>query len=371
MVQRDVENAVDPQRRNNECQRENNKHATFCSCNNEQRCTIYPWTKNSVFAPWTIYAWGVLLSASVVICVYTAASNRVQKGFTIHNTWWKPFQLSNSTSNNSSSTTTLSQMNDTSPPGDLLLHLATLNFSPANDLVLYVFVFRSILVIFASYFTVAWFSTVDQSTRFSQPFANMYKEKEEGATATESILLDYLWGLPGLVTYDAFSNSHYKVAWFSILDLASPIFPILVGGIFTITNTGELIVFTIVPVAFYFVLAYLAVYLVTMFFVFPGRGRRLLRFHFSIADYASLFYASHLLNDTDLEHPEKDTLDISGKNVTSRHLYSRIFLEEKKYKMGFYVGIDKQWHWGLERADLGDVEFVTWREFQQQNGRLP
>jgi hypothetical protein len=63
--------------------------------------------------------------------------------------------------------------------------------------------------------------------------------------------------------------------------------------------------------------------------------------------------------------------DISGKNVTSRHLYSRISLEEKKYKMGFYVGIDKQWHWGLERADLGDVEFVTWREFQQQKGRLP
>jgi hypothetical protein len=197
----------------------------------------------------------------------------------------------------------------------------------------------------------------------------MYKNQATGATATESILLDYMWGLPGLVTFDAFSNSHYKVAWFSLLDLASPIFPILVGGLFTITNTGELIVFTIVPVTFYFVLAYLFIYLCTLPLVLPGPNRRLLRLHFSIADYASLFYASRLLNDTNPEHPELDTLDISEKNVTKRHLESRIFLEEKKYRMGFYTGVDGERHWGLERSDLAQVDFMTWQEFEGERKR--
>jgi hypothetical protein len=195
----------------------------------------------------------------------------------------------------------------------------------------------------------------------------MYEKKE--ATATESILLDYMWGLPGLVTFNAFSNAHYKVAWFSLLDLASPIFPILVGGLFTITNTGELIVFTIVPVTFYFVMAYLAIYLFTLPFVPPHAKRRLLRFHFSIADYASLFYASQLLNQTNAQHPESDTLDISGKNVTKRHLESKIFLEDKKYAVGFYTGTDGQRHWGLERSDLADVQFMTWQEFQAEGRR--
>jgi len=241
--------------------------------------------------------------------------------------------------------------------------MSSLNFNAANDLVLYVFVFRSILTILSSYFAIAWFSAVDQSTRFSQPFRNMYGRE---VNATDSILLDYMWGLPGLVTFNAFSNGHYKVAWFSLLDLASPIFPILVGGLFTITNTGELIVFAIVPVTFYFVLASLSIYLFTLPLALPGRNRALLRRHSSIADYVSLFYASHLLNDTDSEHPESDTLNISGKDVTQRHLESRIFLEEKKYTMGFYIGVDGLRHWGLERCDLGDVEFKTWPEFRDE-----
>lgn len=350
------------------CQRWSKDHTTLCSCEGDQRCSVDPWAKNAIFAPWAVFSWGVLILAAFCICAYTASSKRVYEGFTVHNTWWKFVPSLSINSTTSANLTNIPQLNITSQPGDLLLDLGNLNFSPANDLVLYVVVFRSLLVIFASYFALAWFSSVDQSTRLSQPFANMYKKE---ATATESILLNYLWGLPGLVTYEAFSKSHYKVAWFSILDLASPIFPILVGGLFTITNTGELIVFTIVPVTFYFVLAYVAIYLFTLPFVFPGRSRRLLRFNFSIADYVSIFYASQLLNDTNPANPESDTLDISANTVTSRqHLYSRIFLEEKKYMMGFYTGTDGESHWGLERSDLADVEFVTSEEFRGQRGRI-
>ncbi|CZR61411.1 uncharacterized protein PAC_11307 [Phialocephala subalpina] len=342
-------------------------HATFCSCKGDTTCTVYPWSKTSLFRPIFIYFWAILIVASLCLCLYTASSSRVSKPFTIHNTWWKYLPNSGFNANSTTNSSTLSpQTNITSQPGDLLLHLQDLSFNAANDLVLYVFVFRSIPVILASYFAITWFSAVDRSTRFSQPFADMYNKS---ASADDSILLKYLWGMPGLVTIDAFSNGHYKVFWFSLLDLLSPIFPILVGGLFVITNTGEKIVFTIVPVTFYFVLAYLAIYLLTLPFIWPRRNRRLLRWHNSIADYVSLFYASHLLNDTDKEHPEKDTFDISSKDVTERHLYSRVFLEDKRYGMGFYKGVDGRRHWGLERVDFADVEFVGLRDWVREKDR--
>ncbi|KAF8861408.1 hypothetical protein BDZ45DRAFT_740476 [Acephala macrosclerotiorum] len=279
----------------------------------EPTCIVYPWCKTSLFSPIFLYFWAIHVFASLYLCIYTASSAHVNKPFSIHNT--------------------CPQTSITSQPGDLLLHLQDLSFNAANDIVLYVFVFRSIPVILASYFAITWFSVVDRSTRFSQPFANIYNKS---ADANDSILRDYLWGIPGLVTINAFSNGHYKVFWFSLLDLLSPVFPILVDGLFLVTNTGEKIVFTIVHVTFYFVLAYLGIYLLAL----------------PIADYVSLFYASHLLNDSNKESPESDGL-----------------LEGKTYMLGFYVGVDGRRHWGLERTDLAEVEFVSLKDFWREKER--
>jgi hypothetical protein len=315
-----------------------------------------------------LFFWIVPIVGGICLCIYTSSSSHVNKVFSVHNTWWSYVDLDSPSFNTTTPTNSSSnpfnvtlQTNITSQPGDLLLHLPGLNFNPANDLVLYIFVFRSIPTIFSSYFALNWLSAVDRSMRFSQPFANMHKRP---ASATDSILLSYLWGTPGVVTIDALTAGHYKVFWFSLLDLVSPVFPILVAGLFTITNTGENILLQIIPVTFYFVLSILIIYLCTLPFIWPGLNRRSLRYHVSVADYASLFYASRLLND----RSENSVFDISAKEVTSRHLYSRVFLEENMYKVGFYVGVDSKWHWGIEKVeeDGKGVQFLRWRVWNGQ-----
>jgi hypothetical protein len=92
------------------------------------------------------------------------------------------FSIANRTPANS---TEFSTYNLTSSGRDLIFA----NFDPGNDILWALFIFRTILVILASYFGVGWMSAIDQSIRFSQPFANMYKKH---AKAEDSILLDYL-----------------------------------------------------------------------------------------------------------------------------------------------------------------------------------
>lgn len=131
-------------------------HATFCSCNGSTFCTSYP-NKASLFNPWFLFFWLVPIVGSICLCIYTASSSHVNKPFSVHNTWWSYVDPSypsiNTTTPDKSSSipfnTTL-QTNITSQPGDLLLHLPGLSFNPANDLVLYIFVFRSIPTIFSS-----------------------------------------------------------------------------------------------------------------------------------------------------------------------------------------------------------------------------
>jgi hypothetical protein len=128
----------------------------------------------------------------------------------------------------------------------------------------------------------------------------------------------------------------------------------LVGGLFTIVNTGKRIYFIFTPAIFYLVLAFLAIYCISLPLAWPRRKRRLLRWHVCIADYASLFYASYLLHD-----PESK-LDISAPNVTQRHLTSRVFLEEKLYSVGIYNGVDGKCHFGLDVVGVGVPHVMFW-----------
>jgi hypothetical protein len=129
--------------------------------------------------------------------------------------------------------------------------------------------------------------------------------------------------------------------------LASPTFPILVWML-TATTDGERIYITISLVVLYLVFAFLIIYAICLPLAWPRQNRRSLRRHLSIADYASIFYASNLLND-----PESK-LDISAPNATRRHLVPRIFLEEKTYQVGLYNGVDGKCHFGLDVAELGE-----------------
>lgn len=108
-----------------------------------------------------------------------------------------------------------------------------------------------------------------------------------------------LWGITRLTIIQALVNKHWVVDWISFIYFFSPTFPAFVDCIFVITNTGKRVYFSITPAMFYLVFAYLVIYDISVPLAWPWRDRRLVRYHDSIADHASLFYASHLLYDPD------------------------------------------------------------------------
>lgn len=274
----------------------------------------------------------IILSALIVCLV--GLIQRVEKdGFSIENNWYRFFSHNDSAP--------IASANITSEPSARVDIIGSFRPNSPNDLGLYILVFRTLTVALASMFAVGVMENIDLAIRFSQPFANMYRKD---ASASQSLLLNYLWGIPGAVTVEALKNKHWKVAWFSLLNLVSPFFPILVGGLFTITNTGPRISFKVDASSFYFVFGYLVTYTCSLPFVWPRTNRRLPRFCRSIADVMSLFYASVLLTS-----PE---LDISKQNDEQLHLSSRLFLQEGRFQAGIFTGVDGAKHFGVDYAQL-------------------
>ncbi|KAF8856929.1 hypothetical protein BDZ45DRAFT_691403 [Acephala macrosclerotiorum] len=301
----------------------------FCGRPLAYDCKRYPWDRIFLYQLWTVYFWVPFVLSTIILCIYGIASGVVKRGFNIpaHT----PFT--------NSSTPGPFTYNITTDGGDVVFA----NFDPGNNVLWVIFIFRTVIVILSSYLAVVWFDGVDKGMRFMQPFKNMYNAP---ATADDSILLDYLWDTPGLITIKAVMNKHYKVAWFSFITFFSHSFPVIAGGLFTITNTGKRIYFSITPITFYLAFAYLIIYGISIPIAWPGRNRRLMRWHDSMADYVSLFYASYLIHDPNSK------LDISAPDVTKRHLEYRVFLEEKKYSVGLYNGYDGKSHFGMDVAVL-------------------
>jgi hypothetical protein len=315
----------------------------FCTVPQSYDPPRHPHSKNSFYAPWAVWFWWSLSLVSIGVCIYAIFRGAINSGFRIANTWGMHLPIVHSPNGSYPLTNTTFDPSDTNTPIFTNITFNGVFEDPKNDLVLYVFVFRNLLVFFASMFAIGFLQVVDIGHRFSQPFANMARSD---TSATESLLLNYVWGTPGVVTFDALKNHHWRVAWFSSLNLISPLFPILVAGLFTITDTGSWIVFDIHKTSFYFVLAYLVLYTSTLPFAWPGRDRRLPRVFTSIADLMSLCYSSHVLRNP--------ALDISRANVTQRHLDARLFLQEETYRVGLYTGSDHKTHFGFDTAYLRD-----------------
>ncbi|OCL05904.1 hypothetical protein AOQ84DRAFT_390563 [Glonium stellatum] len=337
-------------------------HKPFCGCNKSYSTKLYPYSRNPVFAPVLLYFWFVIILASICLCIYTLAAGQVRNGFSLENTWYRSFPHANGT------IMAPGQLNITSTtPFDNIGSFAP---DPAHDLILYILVFRSLPTFFASFFAVGFMNSIDQSHRLSQPFANMFAGP---ATASSSILLDYLWGIPGAVTISALQASHYDVALFSAINMLSPAFPILVGGLFTITNTGTTIRFTYDMFSFSLVFAYLLVYLFTLPFAWPRQNRRLLRFQYSIADLMSMCYASVLLRDP--------ALDLGRQDMRKEYLRARLVKQEEegvRYTTGLYTGVDGEMHFGFdvvmrkgEKGEKGEETHVKkfgMREWDREGG---
>ncbi|ORY04972.1 hypothetical protein BCR34DRAFT_53491 [Clohesyomyces aquaticus] len=323
----------------------NDSHQPFCCCQQQCSSSRNPYQQSSVYTYGSIIVWSGFIAAALIACCIGLARKVEKTGFSIKNDWYLGFRHldgGNSTTPYLPSGT----VNVTSSPHGtkFIEEIGSFKADAATDLALYIFVFRNVLVYFASLFAMGVMERIDLGTRFSQPFANMYRKD---ATVSETLLLDYLWGIPGAVTVEALKKGHWKVAWISFLNLLSPIFPVLVGGLFVMTNTGPRIVFKVDESSFYCVFAFLVVYAITLPMMWPLQNRKLPRYCASIVDVMLLFWASKVMTDP--------ALDISGKNVEKKHLESKLLLKElerERFQLGLFTGADGKKHFGVDYKEI-------------------
>ncbi|KIK55201.1 hypothetical protein GYMLUDRAFT_87704 [Collybiopsis luxurians FD-317 M1] len=232
-------------------------------------------------------------------------------------------------------------------------HPMTLSIPSATATLVFRAILTNVITILSSVWTVA-----DFTYRATQPFAGMCNP----APAGENIFLHYSSDLPGVVTWNALKNRHYKVAYFSMLSLfMQSVAPAIGGTLFTITAVDKTtsIVGPSAPWKVAIMAAILIICLFSVFFAWPSPKRRLPHRISDISDLLILCHASNLLRDP--------ALCVQRRNDTKEHLYSKLFLAEYLYQFGRYTGTDRATHVGFDiqtRNRMGQPH-VRWIEPQK------
>lgn len=139
-------------------------------------------------------------------------------------------------------------------------------FSPANFLYSFIPALLGMILFLA-------FQSLDMTYRRLMPWGEL--SDPEGATARQSILLDYTACLPLQVVYKALKRGHYRLALVSTLSTLLVFLPVLSGGIFTamtISGTRTTRMFPSMP-AYGVVLALLGLLVAGLAVMLPGRNR--------------------------------------------------------------------------------------------------
>ncbi|KAI9374057.1 hypothetical protein BJX61DRAFT_344353 [Aspergillus egyptiacus] len=189
---------------------------------------------------------------------------------------------------------------------------------------------------------LAW-QHIDFFFRALQPYVML--SSPEGASAEQSLLLAYPSLLPLQVTVTATLNKHYKVAWISLISVISGAIPILAGGVFiALTYPDGSIRVRPLMSAFYAIVAFCAVYMVSFLCIWPGRRRYLPHDISTLADQISFLYQSPLLSDKLLREPRSKT-DLVTRLVIAPPGDN----EYPRYGFGVYIGRDGKEHLGIDR----------------------
>jgi hypothetical protein len=140
--------------------------------------------------------------------------------------------------------------------------------------------------------------SLDHSLRVLQPYMSL--SSKGGATAEQSLLVDYACRLPLSVTLSAMENKHFQTAILSLVSLTSMAIPILAGGCFWTQyydNDAKVRVAADIP-GYYALCFFLALYTLSLFALIPGRRRAALPHHSNnIAEITSWVYQSPILAD--------------------------------------------------------------------------
>jgi len=203
------------------------------------------------------------------------------------------------------------------------------------------FLFQFLPALVVDLYTWFW-EDVDTFCRATQPFIGMREPK----AAAENILLDYPCLPPGIFTYTAIVNQHWKVARISAISLVQRLLPIIVAGMVTVVDDGDhRTVYASLPLLIISML-FLGSYVITipLEVMQDGLKRHLPRNYSAIADLISWCYASSLLRS--------DALAASGHDFERWQMEAALRLKRHSYQFGVYrsklhpgthcIGFDEQ-----------------------------
>lgn len=187
------------------------------------------------------------------------------------------------------------------------------------------------------------YQPLDMAVRKLQPWTEL--GKPEGATAEESLLLDYPFAPPILCSINALSAGHYRVATTSFLSFIFIIFPILAGGLFFPLTVASGAVRMIPNLsAFYVILALLVLYLIGFLILIPGRFKMQLPHGVDcLAEIFSFVWSSQMLDDAQFRAPR------SKADLTTRLMARKAKGDVNKYAFGVYRGSNARESLGIER----------------------
>ena len=215
----------------------------------------------------------------------------------------------------------------------------SLSFSPAN------FLYSFLPSLIGMILFLAW-QSIDMYFRALQPFATL--TKVHGATAEESILLDYTASLPIQVTIRAIIARHYKVAWISFISILSITLPILGGGIFTaqfFVDKQQVREAAYMP-AYYALVVFVVIYCLSFLIIWPTRKRHLPHDISTLAGVVSFAINDSLRNEAAFQRPNSKTDLVTrllstpgGEKATPRYRFEALEKGE---------GIEG---WGIKRIE--------------------
>lgn len=215
----------------------------------------------------------------------------------------------------------------------------TEGFSPAD------FLYSFIPSLIGMLLFLLW-QPVDLYFRALQPFASL--AHRDGASAEQSLLLDYTACLPIEVTIKALLNRHFKLAYISFISLLSLTLPVLAGGIFTaqfVVERQDIRVIASMP-GYYALVLFVVIYAVSFIVIWPTRKRRLPHDISTLGQLVSFVYQSPLLMETAFAEPTSKT-DLVTKLLGTPAGEK----ETPRYAFKVYVGRDAKEHLGIDRLE--------------------
>ena len=277
---------------------------------------------------WVVLSW-LLALAALVLAIYAMINGIVFRGFHLKKDWSIPSNMSLSAGKH----------NITLPPIDPT--------DPESKLVVYALVFRSAPVYVAGLFTATIVEFVDLNMRFMQPFINMFGKPGDAA---DTVLLAYITTSPLQVPITALAKGHYRVAMFSTLNTLSPLFPIFIGGLLSLTDGGDKVIFTFSLSAYIGIMVFLSAWTIALPFAYPIEKRLLPRQFYSMADLIAMCHKSSFL--------QKPYLDFADKRRTPSKevMEARILLSGDRFVFGHYTDDKDARHLGFDVHSTVDLD---------------